>query len=88
MAGSLTVNNADAHLTHVWQNWASSRRQWFGVQPYLQLGELVEVLQDFQSESMPVTLLYPRRRHLSRCAQVFMDCLAELAKSYLEYKKS
>ncbi|HVK98602.1 MAG TPA: LysR family transcriptional regulator [Dongiaceae bacterium] len=88
MAGSLTVNNADAYLHACLAGLGIIQTPVVGVQPYLQSGELMEVLQDFQSEPMPVTLLYPHRRHLSRRAQVFMDWLAELATSYLEYKKS
>src|SRR5690606_38358130 len=77
MAGALTVNNADAYLHACLAGLGIIQVPVAGVRAYLQAGELVEVLQDFPIQPMPVTLLHPHRRHLPRRVQVFMDWLAE-----------
>ncbi|MGL5667251.1 MAG: LysR substrate-binding domain-containing protein [Shewanella sp.] len=50
---------------------------------YLQTGELIEILPDYPAPSMPVSLLYPHRRHLSKRLQVFMAWLTELLTPFL-----
>ena len=53
------------------------------VRPYMQRGELVEVLADFKAEPMPVSLLYPHRRHLSRRLLAFMEWLTQKVHAYM-----
>ena len=36
-----------------------------------------------RAEAMPVNIVYPHRRHLSRRVQVFMNWLADVLRSYL-----
>jgi len=56
----------------------------FDVREHLQTGELVEVLRDWPAPSMPVQLVYPHRRHLSRRVQAFGDWLAGLMDGCLD----
>ena len=48
-----------------------------GMRPYLDAGQLCEVLPAYRPAPMPVSLLYANRRHLPRRVQVFMAWLAE-----------
>lgn len=41
-------------------------------------GQLVEVLPQWRPPSLPVTLLYPHRRHVPRRVQAFMDWVAQV----------
>ncbi|WP_255408668.1 LysR substrate-binding domain-containing protein [Chitinimonas sp. BJB300] len=43
-------------------------------------GELVEVLPNWQPPAMPITALYPHRRHLSRRVQAYVEWNANLLK--------
>ncbi|MBK5344688.1 LysR family transcriptional regulator [Pseudomonas sp. TH49] len=45
---------------------------------YLLTGELVEILPDWQLESLQISLVYPYTRHLSTRVRIFADWAAEL----------
>ena len=55
-----------------------------GVRDLFAQGQLVEVLPAFAAEPMPVSLLYPNRRHLSKRAQTFMAWLAQVLAPQLD----
>ena len=48
-----------------------------GVLAQLESGLLVEVLPDFRPAPIPVSLLYPHRRHVPQRVRLFMDWVAE-----------
>ncbi|BAK82668.1 transcriptional regulator LysR family [Komagataeibacter medellinensis NBRC 3288] len=50
----------------------------YDVRHHIRAGELVEVMPCWRAEPLPMALLYPHRRHLSRRLQVFADWLAQL----------
>ncbi|WP_068824663.1 LysR family transcriptional regulator [Pseudomonas sp. BMS12] len=54
----------------------------FTVQPMLDRGELVEVLQPFAGASRPFTLLYPHARHVPIRVRVFVDFLLAAAQQW------
>lgn len=49
----------------------------------LEAGVLVEILPQYEAEPLPVSLIYPRRRHQARRVRAFMDWLAEVVRGYL-----
>lgn len=80
MAGALVVNNAEAYLSaclaglgiiQIPENGATAK-------PYLDSGELIEILPAFRAPPMPVSLLYANRRHLPKRVQVFMQWITAL----------
>lgn len=82
MEGALIVNNADAYLSaclaglgiiQLPENGATAR-------PYIESGQLVEVLPQYRSAPMPVSLLYANRRHLPKRVQAFMNWMIEILK--------
>lgn len=83
MSGRLTVNNADAYNGACLAGLGIIQAPRPGVRPYLESGELVEILPDFHAQPMPVSIVYANRRHLPKRVQVFMTWLAEIMKPRL-----
>ncbi|WP_075185011.1 LysR family transcriptional regulator [Teredinibacter haidensis] len=54
-----------------------------GVRRYLEEGSLVEILTSFSAEPMPVSLIYPNRKNVSKKVQVFMAWVTALMGDYL-----
>lgn len=82
MAGALTVNNSQAYAEACLAGLGLIQSPEVSMRPGLASGELIEVLPDFQAAPMPVSLLYPHRRHQPRRVQVFMDWLATLVQDH------
>lgn len=83
MPGTLTVNSTDAYSQACLAGLGLIQVPRVGVLPYLADGRLVEVLPEYRAAPMPVFLLYPHRRNLSKRVQVFMDWLAGLVHPYV-----
>ncbi len=84
MTDVVTVNNSLAYeaaclagLGIVQAPVSSPRRD------LLATGQLVEILPHWRPPTLPVTLLYPHRRHVPRRVQAFMDWLAEVVEQSL-----
>jgi DNA-binding transcriptional LysR family regulator len=84
MPGSVTVNNADAYQAACLAGLGIIQAPTVGVLRHFASGALVEVLPQFAAEPMPVTLLYPHRRHLPRRVQAFMTWVADTLQSHLD----
>ena len=76
--GVVTVNDAEAYVTCGLQGFGLIQPARFMVLPYLQSGELVEILPQLRSPSMPISVVYSHNRHLSPKVRVFVDWVAEL----------
>lgn len=74
----LAVNNSDAYQAACQAGLGIIQAPLSGMAALLADGRLVTLLPDYCAAPMPVTLLYPSRRHLSRRARGFMDWLAEV----------
>ena len=81
MAGRVVVNNAEAYIAACLAGLGIIQSPWLGLDAHIEAGELVEVLPRLRAEPMPVSIVYPHRRNLSRRVRVFMDWLAELLAS-------
>lgn len=79
----ITVNNADAYSSACLAGLGIIQVPSIGVAKYLHTGELVEILPNYPAPPMPVSLLYPHRRHLSKRLQVFMAWLNRLMTPFL-----
>lgn len=80
MRSRVTVNSAEAYIACCLAGLGLIQIPAYDVKLHLDAGELVEVMLDHRAESMPMTLLYPHRQHLSRRLQVFADWLEQLLK--------
>jgi len=83
MRGAVTVNNTGAYLEACIAGLGIIQVPEAGVHPYLQSGELEEILPAYRPAPMPVSLLYANRRHLPKRVQVFMAWMAEIMKPRL-----
>lgn len=84
MNGNIIVNNSDAYSAACLAGFGIAQIPRIGAQEYLAQGKLVEVLPEFRAAPMPVSLLYPNRRNLSRRVQVFIDWVSEQLNDYVD----
>ncbi len=78
MRARVTVNSAEAYIACCLAGLGLIQIPAYDVKGHLATGELVEVLPGHRAAPMPMTLLYPHKRHLSRRLQVFADWLDRL----------
>lgn len=76
--GNVAVNDADAYLACGLMGLGITQTAAYLAQPYLDSGRLVQVLSEWTSEPLPVSVMYPQNRHLSAKVRVFVDWIAEL----------
>lgn len=84
MAGTVTVNNAEAYSAACLAGLGLIQVPAVGVAEHLQRAELVSVLEAWQAPAMPVSLLYARQRHVPRRVQAFMQWLAQVLHSQVD----
>ncbi|MGB3290283.1 MAG: LysR substrate-binding domain-containing protein [Burkholderiaceae bacterium] len=78
MKSVVSVNDAEAYVTCGLQGFGLIQPSRYMVAPHLQSGALVEVLSDWKSPSMPISVAYLQNRHLSSKVRVFVDWISEL----------
>lgn len=76
--GRITVNSAEAYIACALAGLGLIQIPAYDVRSHLDAGELVEVMPEYRADSLPMTLLYPTRQHLSRRFQVFAEWLGKL----------
>lgn len=81
--GSVTVNSTETYTVACLSGLGIIQVPTAGIQHYLANGQLIRILAPFRAPSMPVTLVYPHRRHLSRRVKIFMDWLSEIMQTYI-----
>lgn len=80
MRSRVTVNSAEAYIACCLAGLGLIQIPAYDVKRHIEAGELVEVMNGYRAEAMPVALLYPHRQHLSRRVKVFADWLEALLK--------
>ena len=83
MAGRITVNNTEAFNAAALAGLGLFQAPRTGNHRHVATGALVEILMDFEAEPLPVSLVYPRRRHQARRVRAFMDWVAGIMGDYL-----
>lgn len=83
MAGTVTVNNAEAYAAACLAGLGLIQVPWMGVQEALAQGRLVAVLPQHRPPALPVHLLYPHRRHVPARVRVVMDWLVAVVTDHL-----
>lgn len=78
MRSRVTANSAEACIACCLAGLGLIQIPAYDVRPHLAAGELVEVMPRHRAAPLPMTLLYPHRRHRSRKVQVFAQWLEEL----------
>lgn len=83
MKGFITVNSTEAYQSACLSGFGIIQAPEVGVREDIKAGTLIEILPKLKSEPMPVSLIYPHRRNLSRRAKAFMDWVEQVIKKYL-----
>ena len=83
MAGAVTVNSSEAYLQACLAGIGLIQVPEPAMRPLIAQGTLIEVLPNHRAAPMPVSLLYPHRRHLPKRVQVFMQWVEGLLKPQL-----
>ena len=82
--GVLTVNSTETYQASCLAGLGIIQVPRVGVREMLRTGELIEILPHCRAEPLPVSLIYPHRRNLSRRVHLFMEWLGGLMKSYVD----
>jgi len=83
MRGQVAANNVETYIACCLAGLGLIQIPAFDVREHLAAGELVEVLARWPAPPMPVHLVYPHRRHLSRRMQAFSGWLGGLLAPHL-----
>lgn len=83
MKGVITVNSTEAYHAACLSGFGIIQVPYVGMLNELKNGSLVEVLPKLKAEPMPVSIVYPHRRNLSRRCRAFMDWVEVELKGYL-----
>jgi LysR family transcriptional regulator for bpeEF and oprC len=74
----LSVNESNAMIAAVLSGLGVAQMGAFTAVPLIERGELVQVLADWSSHSIPIYVVYPPNRHLSAKVRAFVEWVAEL----------
>lgn len=78
MQGNLAVNDTEVWMQSCLRGLGIIQAPRFMATPFLQSGDLVEVLTAYVPPPMPISVVYPQNRHLSPTVRVFVDWIADL----------
>ncbi|GAN59587.1 LysR family transcriptional regulator [Acetobacter cibinongensis] len=84
VSGRITVNSAEASIACCLAGLGLIQIPAYDVKHHLLTGELIQVMPHWNAEPMPMTLLYPHRKHLSRRLQVFMEWLTPILENAIQ----
>lgn len=74
----LAVNDSNAHTRAALGGFGVTQMVSLVAEPYLQSGELVQLLPDWTMDALPVHVVYPPNRHLSAKVRAFVDWTSAL----------
>ncbi|MBU1435800.1 MAG: LysR family transcriptional regulator [Gammaproteobacteria bacterium] len=83
MAAAITVNNTDAYATACLAGLGIIQAPIGGVRHLLESGQLQQILPAWRAPAMPVSMLYPHRRHIPVRLRLFMQWFESELNSYL-----
>jgi LysR family transcriptional regulator for bpeEF and oprC len=76
--GVLALNDHDAYVVAALMSFGIVKVANYVVRPYLESGQLTQVLTDWTAEQSPISVMYPQSRHLSAKVRVFVDWVSDL----------
>ncbi|QXB20882.1 LysR family transcriptional regulator [Lelliottia amnigena] len=82
--GILTVNSTETYHAACLAGLGIIQVPRVGVREALRAKKMVEILPQYRAEPMPVSLIYPHRRNLSRRVHLFMEWLTSIMKAYVD----
>ena len=82
--GVLTVNSTETYHASALAGLGIIQVPRVGVRDALRAKKLLEILPQYRARPMPVSLIYPHRRNLSRRVHLFMAWLTDIMKAYVD----
>ncbi len=82
--GVVTVNSTETYRAACLAGLGIIQVPRTGVKELLKSKKLVEILPQYRAAPLPVSLLYPHRRNLSRRVHLFMEWLTDVMKAYVD----
>jgi len=82
--GVITVNSTETYRAACLAGLGIIQVPRTGVKELLKSKKLIEILPQYRAAPMPVSLLYPHRRNLSRRVHLFMEWLTDVMKAYVD----
>lgn len=82
--GVLTVNSTETYHAACLAGLGIIQVPRVGVREALRQGALIEILPQYRAAPLPVSLIWPHRRNLSRRVHVFMEWLSGVLKAYVD----
>lgn len=82
--GVITVNSTETYQAACLAGLGIIQVPRIGVKELLKSKKLIEILPQYRAAAMPVSLLYPHRRNLSRRVHLFMEWLSGVMKVYVD----
>ena len=82
--GTLTVNSTETYQAACLAGLGIIQVPRTGVREALRTGELIDILPQYRAAPLPVSLIYPHRRNLSRRVHLFMEWLGSVMKEYVD----
>nr|WP_318383471.1 LysR family transcriptional regulator [uncultured Enterobacter sp.] len=82
--GVLTVNSTETYHAACIAGLGIIQVPRVGVREALRARKLVEILPQYRAQPMPVSIIYPHRRNLSRRVHLFMEWLSGVMKEYVD----
>ncbi len=74
----IAVNDTDAYVSGGLEGLGLIRAASYMVIPHLRSGKLRRVLPDLKAPTIPLSIMYPKNRHLSPTVRAFTDWIAQL----------
>lgn len=75
--GVLSINDSDAYVMAGLAGFGMIQPPRYMVEPHLQAGKLVEILEAWSPPPMPISVVYQQSRHLSPKVRVFVDWITD-----------
>lgn len=73
----ISVNDARSYLTAALSGMGVAQSARFFAESAVERGDLIPVLTDWECETIPLYIVYPRTRHLTNKVRVFVDWLVQ-----------
>ena len=83
MRSRVVVNGTDAYQAACLAGLGLIQAPGQGVERLIEAGQLVEVMPAFNAPPLPVSLLYPNRRHIAPRVQAFLSWTAQVVQPWL-----
>lgn len=78
LPGLIALNDSNAYTAAGIAGLGIVQMPQFMLEPMLKAGSLEQILADWQSDPLPIHVVYPQNRHLSAKVRVFVEWVAEL----------